>query len=340
VLAYGALTLVLLTPSLLWVQRYGGGILPYFRNGRALAAREIQRTERGWPAFTAEGLDSPWRPLDSVENAEAWLYYLFLTLPFAAAGVLVFDGRLRRAHAPAVMAVAGMTAVVGYFFLRGNLEGRLGDMSPPIALLGAVVLASAVRPGRLRTMRVAGALLLVVTTFWAIATIGSVPTELNRSGLSVSPISVARQAARVSAELDALPQAVWDMAEARFSMHAAQYLHRCTRPGDRVAVLTYAPEIIAFSGRRLGGGRSTVSPGFYTGERYARFVTERLTRVPIVLAEGPGYYDTFPEIHRFVASHYREAGTIEIDGNRTLHVWALGSGATGTFGAAAWPCFG
>ena len=32
-------------------------------------------------------------------------------------------------------------------------------------------------------------------------------------------------------------------------------------------------------------------------------------------------YDTFPELHRFLEAAYREAGTIEIDGSRTLHVW-------------------
>ena len=340
-LAYGALTLALLTPSLLWVQRYGGGILPYFRNGLALAEREIQRTGRGWPVFTAD-VDSPWLLLASVENAEAWLYYLFFALPLAAVGSLTFDSRLRRTHGTTVLAVAGMTAVVGYFFLRGNLEGRLGDMAPPIGVLGAVLLASAVQRGALRGVRVAGTSILVVMTLWAIATIGSVRSELALSGLTGSPVGVVRQAARVSGELATLPQAVWYQAEPRFSMGAAKYLHWCTRPDDRVAVLTYAPEIVAFSGRRLGGGRSTVSPGFYTGEQYARFVIDRLTssRVPIVLAEGPGYYDTFPEIHRFVESRYREVGTIEIDGNRTLQIWTLPSGATSTFGAAAWPCFG
>jgi hypothetical protein len=150
-----------------------------------------------------------------------------------------------------------------------------------------------------------------------------------------------RQAVRVSGELAVLPDAVWSMPDPRFSMHAAQYLHRCTRPDDRVAVLTYAPEIIAFSGRRLGGGRSTVSPGFYTSRKHISFVLDRLTavRVPIVLSEGPGYYDTFPEFPAFLEAHYRETGTIEIDGGRMLHIWTLPAGATGTFGASGWPCF-
>jgi hypothetical protein len=340
---FGVLTLVLLTPSLLWVQRYAG-ISEYFRNGLALARREMQRTDRGWPAFTTVGPDNPWRLLDAVENAEAWLYYLVLALPIVTFVVLLGHGLRRRTSVPAVVGVAGMTAVLAYFFLRGNLEGRLGDMFPAVAVLAAILLSAAFRRdpnGRLRLLPAAVTVVMAALSLWAIDTIGSVRSELNLSGLSVSPAKVVRQAMRVSGELVVLPGAVWEAPEPRFSMHAAQYLHRCTRDEDRVAVLTYAPEIIAFSGRRLGGGRSTVSPGFYTGERYTTFVIDRLknAHVPIVLAEGPGYYDTFPELHTFLETHYRETGTIEIDGGRTLHVWTLPSGATGTFGTAGWPCF-
>ena len=57
VVAFGGLTLLLLTPSLLWVERYAG-LGEYFRNGLALARREMQRTDRGWPAFTSAELDS------------------------------------------------------------------------------------------------------------------------------------------------------------------------------------------------------------------------------------------------------------------------------------------
>ena len=342
-LGYGALTLALLTPSLLWVQRYAG-IAEYFRNGLALAQREMQRTDRGWPAFTTADLDRPWLPLDVVENAEAWLYYLFLAVPLVTLATLASSGFRQRLRGPALLALIGMTAVLAYFFLRGNLEGRLGDMSPPVALLGAVLLSAAAARdarGRVRPARLAAAVVVGVMTLWAIFTIGSVRSELNLSGLSVSPAKVLRQAARVSGELAVLPQAVWTMAEPRFSMQAAQYLHRCTRADDRVAVLTYAPEIITFSGRRLAGGRSTVSPGFYTAERYRSFVLERLknVHVPILLSEGPGYYDTFPELPPFLEANYRETGSIEIDGSRTLHLWTLPSGATGTFGAAGWPCF-
>src|SRR6185436_17238922 len=125
--------------------------------------------------------------------------------------VLALTRAKRRPLAPAVVAIAGMTVVLGYAFLRGNLEGRLGDMSPPAGVLAAFVLGAAVERGSWRLPRIAATTLGAAMTMWAITTIGAVTSELNLSGLSVSPAKVARQVGRVAGELRALPQAVWEM---------------------------------------------------------------------------------------------------------------------------------
>jgi len=80
VIAYGLMTTLLMAPSLWWIERYRG-IREYVRNSLEMSRNEVERTEIGWPVMTFDGGLSPVNVFKTDENAEAWLYYLFLSVP-------------------------------------------------------------------------------------------------------------------------------------------------------------------------------------------------------------------------------------------------------------------
>ena len=89
---YVALTVVLLAPSLVWVQRYAG-LVQYVRDGLALSADEAERTDlSSWPRFTR--LDESGNAVGIMQffaveqNGTAWLYYVTRLLPFAAVALV------------------------------------------------------------------------------------------------------------------------------------------------------------------------------------------------------------------------------------------------------------
>jgi hypothetical protein len=124
-------------------------------------------------------------------------------------------------------------------------------------------------------------------------------------------------------------------------MGAARYLNQCTTPDDRVLVVGYAPEALAFSERHFAGGRVSFLHGFYMDERYSRFAIAQLEAhpAPIALADPEPYYRKFPLLPEYLAGHYDEAGTASI-GGRPMRV-LVRKGLTGhTFRPSGLPCFG
>ena len=341
---------VLLSPSLLWIQRYAG-IGPYLGNALDMGRREAERTDISWPTIDTSPLNglSGWFELEA--NAEAWLYYLFLSVPLLA---LLLVWRQRRAltpTAPALLAIAVMSVAVNQSFLRGSLEARFGDAAAPVAVLGAAVIVGGPRrPGRfvIRGLRFATVAVILTGTTGAVWALGSVRSELGRSGLTRSPMAVARQAARVSNELGALPAAAWTEADPTPSVRAAQYLHQCTRPNDRILIMSYAPELLVLADRRFAGGRATTIPGFYEAAAYERVTMSRLRQesVPIVLTEDGAIYEddypaSFPLLHAYLQREYEEAGALDVNGGHRLRVFARrGVPPASRFGRDGWPCFG
>jgi hypothetical protein len=285
------------------------------------------------------------------ENTQFWLYYLFLAVPVLAIVRHVLARRNpaapREDTAPAMLALAVMSLVLAQLFLRGSLEARFGDMAPPVAVLGAVLMARATAgraasPGRW-ALRVAIVLMVLFVTVRSIGALQNVRHELAVAGLSESPGAVVRQAARFVRELGELPAAVRDRPQSGDTLRAAQYLARCTRPTDRVLVATFAPEVLAFADRRFAGGRGTIVPGFYASGEYETVTLARLRgeSVPIVLAEASeDYYEEFPQLHEYLRTHYRDVGRVALDGQHELRVLAETGRAARPDPHAELACFG
>lgn len=344
---YVALTLVLLTPSLVWVQHYVG-LGEYLRNSLEMGQREAERTDLDWPVPELAGASSLGELLDREANTQAWIYYLFLAMPVLALLVAANGWRPGRTAPPvvppaAMLSLGLMTFMLSHFFLRGSLEARFGDMAPPVAVLGAGLLASACggRHRRLIARFVTGgaAVLVLALTGLSIWTLQSVRTELLAAKLTDSPLQLVERTRRISQELVSLPRALRETDdEAR--MGAAVYLNRCTNPDDRVLVVGYAPEALAFSERLFAGGRVSFLHGFYMDERYSRFAIAQLERhpAPIALADPEAYYRKFPLLPDYLSRRYEEAGMASI-GGRPMRVLVLRGLAGRPTGPSGLPCF-
>ncbi|HEV8393928.1 MAG TPA: hypothetical protein VGQ37_06620 [Vicinamibacterales bacterium] len=344
--AYAAITLLLLAPSLYWVERHAG-LVAYVQNARSMSAREAQRTTLDWPVPDIHVSEPVRANFEREANSEAWIYYLFVALGWLAA--LAAAVRMRRGadeRDAAMLAIGLMTIPLSLFFLRGSLEARFGDMGPPAAILAAWFCAIAVEGGHRGLGRRAAAALLAAAvlggTALSIWSLQSVRTELLRAGLLTSPVAVITQFIRVSLELAGLPEGLRRQDATSPSGRAAAYLHDCTAPSDRIMVVSYAPEVGGLSGRLFGGGRATFLPGFYEDERYSRFLMARLGResVPIVLAEDEPYYAAYPLLAPYLRDVYVEQGRVEIDGGRTLRVLTKRGLVSRPYGPAMLPCFG
>jgi len=347
VCAYAAVTIVLLTPSLYWVQQ-STGLAAYVRNGVEMGRRDAQRTTLRWPVPAISVTESPAANFEREENSQAWLYYTFLTLAWAVPVTALVRLRRNLSGDPRdvpMLAIGAMTALLSLFFLRGSLEARFGDMGPPLAIVASWVMVLSVEGSHRPLLRRAatGALAVAVLgmTAAAIWALQGVRTELDRAGLRTSPAAVVLQAARIWIELGGLPGGSRGPDVASPSGRSAYYLHECTRPDDRVLVVSYAPEVEGLSGRLFAGGRASFVPGFYEDERYSRFLLERLRAqsVPLVLAEEEPYYVSFPGLADYLRQTYEERGRIEIDGGKWLRVLAHKAWNARSFGPDGLPCF-
>jgi hypothetical protein len=342
-----ALSVALVAPSLWWIERYAG-LRVYVANAASMGERERARTGHDWPLPESVG----WWPTDffaSEQNAVFWLYYVLPALP--ALWLVFLAARawrgVHRPHDAALAALAIMTLPLYPLFVRGNLAGRFADVAPPLAVVGAALLAAACgayqpRPSRRRLAGTAfaAAVILIATTL-SVSAIGSVPHELAQSGLSESPRAAIRQTARVFGDLGAMPSSIWRDQEATHSMAAARYLNRCTADDDRVLVATYAPEILPLADRRFAGGRATIVPGFYTEEEYGPITTARLeARPPIVVLMEDDYLEEFPKLRAWIEERYVDGGVADVDSGRKLRVLARRDRTpVGTFEATGLPCF-
>ena len=347
VAAYGALTLVLLGPSLYWVQQHAG-LVTYLQNAVSMSRRDSARTAIGWPVPSIAVTETVTANFEREENTQAWLYYLFVVLAWL--GPVVAVVRLRRGTGADVrdapmLAVGLVTLLLSFVFLRGSLEARFGDMGPPLAVVAAWLASLGVegshRPLLRRALGAAVTAAVLAVTAPAIWTLQSVRAELERTGLRTSPVAVVQQAARAWQELGGMPESLRGSDVASPSGRAAYYLHECTTPDDRVMVVTYAPEVGALSGRLFAGGRASFLPGFFEDERHSRFLMDRLRResVPIVLAEEEPYYAAYPLLPAYLRAVYVEQGRIEIDGGKQLRVLAKQERPSRPFGPQALPCF-
>jgi hypothetical protein len=320
-------TAALLAPSLAWVQVYQG-VRPYVERSLATIRGESSRTNLGWPAFDASaGAD--------VQNLISLTYYVFWAVPMVAALALAArplrGGPLDATDRAMGIALLCLAFAVNAFFLRGNLNARFGDAVAPIALLAAWTAGlTPVAFGALRRLGPAclwvmpRALLLAIVASTFVTTEAAL--ELDSGGFSDSWDKVDRRFRIVRSDLATLPPPSWHGVHTGGTMAASRYVAECTAPGDRILLATYVPEVLVMSRRLFAGGQGTFGLNFYLSEAQQLEAVARLRRqsVPLVLASYHDFQgefiDDYPRVYEYVASRYREAGVIDVNGEPRLRV--------------------
>jgi hypothetical protein len=318
---YAGLTLLLLVPSVVWVQQHAG-LIEYAERSLASIRGESSRTALVWPRFGGGG----W----SEDNLAAVTYYGIWLLVAAAAAVLVLQWSRRALDAASLAtgaAIVVLAALAGSFFLRGNLFARFGDAIVPVVLAAAWLagtLGGVPTARRITWGLVPQALLLVLAASLFVGT--EMRYELEAAGFTESWERTRKRFEDARADLMKLPPHAWSAEGVHGTMVASRYLAECTTPEDRVLMATYAPEVPVLARRLVAAGQGTFGLTFYESDTQQDEAVARLARqsVPVVLGafddfEGE-FADDYRRVYGYVAEHYRDAGVIPVDGRPRFRV--------------------
>jgi hypothetical protein len=373
-LTYAALTILVLSPYLVFLQ-LNGGLVSYASQTTSWAARERDRTPVEWPGLfdypngvSEETQEVPrlLKPIWSVrDNSTAWWYYFELVLPvFGLIVALVsrdgFRPGWRRARVKvAIVALLGIILNVG--FLRSPLEARLADPFVPHAVVLAwlvVALPAMFRaPGswapRLAPWRPALATALATVAIpmgFVLATTvtDDVYDRLANAGLTEGPRQALRQAASVARSVSSDWQLeTWKpRAERSPSITLAMYVNDCTSSDSRIFVSPYIPQVLALGRRAFAGGHADLRPGYFTTDRDQRLVLERLQRqlVPVALLATDGSLEnfrrSFPLLTAYLDEHFEVGGTHVFDSRFAITLLVdKNARSERRFADLDWPCF-
>lgn len=296
----------------------------------------------------------------SRNNGIAWLYYLFMSLPYAVlAGVVV--RAVRRRPLPAswvtLAPVIGLAAMAGPFWLRGNLNAnfRLADLAFPSAVLGAWLIAASMRPGRraVRTAAVILATVVYLTTASSVAAFSNLRRGVDDAVVAIDRAALSDEVDRRMTWLLETPPPLSLLSKDTGVRGAVEYLRHCTAPDDRVFLYGFYPEVQFFSGRASAAGRSFVSRGFWAQEAEQRHTIDAMRKGPTPVAlidvetAGSGAPGQFLDrslalLDRYLHEHYVEVGTTGFGASTGLAMRVLADRRRtpiGTYAPFSLPCF-
>jgi len=368
---YGLLVVLLVAPYFIFIQA-NGGLVSYFRQASAWAARDRAREPVVWPGL----FDNPDGESDAAkqgshmavlrDNQDAWIYYLEILLPFVALFVLMLSADGFRPEWPHARAKLTMVAVLALVldagFLRSPLEARLADPSVPLAILIAWLMVAVARLFRsdvslrpsLRTYRwpvaaVASVVVGATVLLLAIFVKGDLYRRLDKAAMTDRFGKSFERASNVAGQL----RLDWDIGrwpaerDQASLMLLSLYLNQCTAATDRVLIQSYLPQVLAMARRAFAGGHADLRPGFFEFEDAQRLTLERLRRqsVPIILLDTEdslrSFYRSFPIITAYIDQEYRQAGTHTFDGRFGLTLYVRKDRMpSGTWQPLRWPCYG
>ena len=330
VATYAGFTAAFLLPSLAWVQIYEG-IPAYVRASRASVAAERARTELTLLPFDLSN------PL-AFDNLERVTYYAFWSVPVLAA--VVFLLRLTRwkgTPLPAEDRATGvallvMAVLANMFFLRANLAERFGDSAVAVVLLAAWIVGVAVfwTPGVMQRLTVLAPATALGVMFAAACLLSDVRRELDTSGLSDSWEKTSRRYGAVQDELGRMPPATWSDAESIGTLRAARYLAECTDLDDAVLVIGPIHEVPVFARRPFASGQAMFKLSLYTDDAFQRRAIARLgdQRATVIVAdveEFEAFSSDYPLVAHYVSSQYHDAGTVDVEEEPRIRVFAANS---------------
>jgi hypothetical protein len=345
---FAAAVAVLLAPWAAWVQYYQG-LVPYFEMGVAVSRREADISLlRDWPQLQlSAGM--------ATENLQAWLYYLFWSLPIVSVVIAVLRRVTRRerwgGESVAVGAIAILALALDATFLRNPLETRLADATVPAALLAAWLLGLvwSIRSHLAVRLAVsAAAAVVLVCSAVAIWRVGDVTDKLDEVGAFADDLDHVRQ--HTAAVVGALTSPEMEVRKLPSRVSAGlvpffRYVNRCTEPSDRLLVSGPYPDVFVLSRRGFAGGHIAFLEAFYHSDADQELTLKRLQSesVPFVvlpLDDQDAFARSFPKILAHVTAAYELLADIPVDGLKGVRIMVDRQRArAGTDSETGWPCF-
>ncbi|MBA2449315.1 MAG: hypothetical protein H0V51_14945 [Chloroflexi bacterium] len=287
------------------------------------------------------------------ENAIAWLYYLFVSLPIMAVGVLLVSRVRARSTTTSmpyetakVLSAAALCAVATGLLLRDPLVARLPDLAAPTAVIGAWLVGrwlnvgacspprdqgsrdvwrptqttvSASRMPRLLCLGQMAAMLALAGVTWAsILAVADADERFEETAILSGPTALLKRGAEIVSTLAESPPAeAW--APTRRNVPLVRYIETCTKPTDRVLVTSFQPDVYFFSGRAFAGDQIFFYLEYRTSpeDQQRTLAGMQEQSVPVVLADGRRYeadiQSEFSLIHDYLTQHYRLAREVQFD---------------------------
>jgi len=284
-------------------------------------------------------------------NAEAWLFWLFWSLPLVC-GVIAWR-RMRR-HAerwPGELAAIGALVVAGILvngsFIREALQVRLPDAVVPAALLGAWALGTC-WTGRWRQRACqwvvrSATIAAVLVSGVAVGQISRLPDQFDNSALGQGVDGVLERAAEVSALLQGSHRQDTPSRYSTALQPFFAYVDRCSSRSDRLIVTGEFPDVLVLAGRRFAGD-GVVFGAWYSSSVHQDRTLERLRADPALFALHMGDYATFRErfgsIDRYLNQEYEPMADIPVVEAGIIRILALRDRpTTGVDPATGWRCF-
>ena len=333
---YAASSVLLLLPFFVFLE-LNGGVVEYFSSAAEWAFQR-RGTVAPQPAFTVDAS----APLSIFHRANgiAWLYALFITLPFLTLLVLACQHvRWRRVaatppEAVKVLPAAILCAVSAPLLLRTPLEARLADVAAPTAIIGAWLLGQCFGPirwrGTLARLRQTGlrsersdrlpitavslltafrsitALAIVGITWISVTAFTDLRGRLEESAILEGPLAALDRGEEVFDQLRASPPDR-DLYPGDRDWRLARYVRECTRPGDRLLVTSFAPQLYFYAARAAAGGAIQVDASAEQQAAYLESIPAESVPVVIGAEEEDGdYFDSaFDTIEDYLVENYR-----------------------------------
>jgi hypothetical protein len=294
--AYAGVSLLFITPWLLYVQAYEG-VPEYLASALRFVAVERQRTVVGPPPP---------------------LFYVLVAIPVI--GMLVSLRKGPRLTAAQLASASVLVLLVDVAFLRDVLAARLPDIVAPTAVVTAAA------AGHLLSSRAVNR--AAIAALSAVILFAAVPVAARR-GTVPTPLDVVRQAVLVTRRLE---HAAPDIQPNPALAPLVAYLERCTQANDRVLVSGFGPEIPVLAHRPFAAGLPSWIPGYYedaadVSRAIARLNREQLGAV-VMLDGSTVFMRSWPAVDQWIRGRGFEEHTVPSINSR-IRVW-LPRAAPGT----------